>query len=498
MTSHVYIGLDLGSTSLKIAAFSGINGALLALAGAPVPWMRTSEGACQVHGREVRRLLIGLLSKVSAELGDRSRNVAAISAVGHGGGLYVIDQFGDLLDNLAVSSTDQRATHFSNLLAETRGTELLGMVGCAPWAGQPTLIASDILRKFPAKSGSISSLFFAKDYLTMLLSGVIATDYSDASTAGLLECGSWQPSELAFSVGGKEAWHVKLLAPLKNSGASIGQLRADVASLVGLPSGIPIAMGSIDLFAAMAGVGAVCPGDVAAIFGTWCVNAAIGPKQEVQSAPLHLGRAGVSNVVLLDSVNSVMYMNNSAASMANTTWLASTLQKDTKALLNAAFSSVPGANGLSYVPYINGGGDASAAILGMRAFHTQADIARAVVEGVVALHSVSLNALQDSGLQRKRLFSLGGGAGDPRLSQLLSTMLGEAIFTPGADESGARGAAMFAATSIGEIPTPMKATLNHIEPNIDEGHFYGNYLSNFEALMVEMEPVFNRTNKHLK
>jgi len=34
MLSRVYIGIDLGSTSLKIAAFSGRDGQVLALAGA--------------------------------------------------------------------------------------------------------------------------------------------------------------------------------------------------------------------------------------------------------------------------------------------------------------------------------------------------------------------------------------------------------------------------------------------------------------------------------
>jgi len=153
---------------------------------------------------------------------------------------------------------------------------------------------------------------------------------------------------------------------------------------------------------------------------------------------------------------------------------------------------------LSYMPFINGGGQNSAALLGLRAFHTRSDIARAVVEGVTALHAVSLNDLRDTGLDRKRLFALGGGAGDVRLCKLLATMLGEALYTPGADESGARGAAMFAAASIGESPIPLQKVPGRIEP-IDKEHiFYRDYLSNFKDMLADMAPVFSRSNKHLQ
>lgn len=498
MLSRVYIGIDLGSTSLKIAAFSGRDGQVLALAGAPIPWRRTNEGVCQVLGSALRGMFEELLAKVVADLGEQSKAVAAISVVGHGGGLYVVDQNGELLDDLAVSSTDQRATQFANRVSEARVMALREEVGSAPWSGQPALIAGDILRKDPSMRNHCASLFFAKDYLAMLLSGQIATDYSDGSTAGLLDVQTRMPSELAFSVAADVAFQQKLLAPLRNSGAQLGELRTEMAVLVGLSAGIPIAVGAIDLFGAMTGVGAVRPGDAAAIFGTWCVNAAIGHKQPSNSSTHHLGTAGVSNVVLLNSTDSMMYMNNSAASMANTTWFAATLQLDALSLLDAAFESVPGANGLSYMPFINGGGQNSAALLGLRAFHTRSDIARAVVEGVTALHAVSLNDLRDTGLDRKRLFALGGGAGDVRLCKLLATMLGEALYTPGADESGARGAAMFAAASIGESPIPLQKVPGHIEP-IDKEHiFYRDYLSNFKDMLADMAPVFSRSNKHLQ
>ena len=496
MASHIYIGLDLGSTSLKIAAFDGEAGTVLAQAGAAIPWQRASTGTCQVPGSVLRPLIMGLLAQVAQQLGARVADVAALASVGHGGGLYVVDAQGVLEDDFAVSSTDQRATPIANALARREALQLFSKVGTGPWSGQPSMIAADIARLNPGAFKKASTLFFAKDYVAMVLCGERATDYSDASTAGLLDSSTRRPSELAFAVANVPIWRTTLLPRLQDSGSPLGQLRPELAAYTGFPASIPVAMGSIDLYGAMAGVGATQVGDVAAVLGTWCVNAAIGADDGGMVNVLNAAAPGISNVVLLDSKQSVMYMNNSSAGMANTTWLANTLQHSTSDLLSAAFSSEPGAHGLRYVPFINGGGDASAGFLGLRAFHTPADMARAAVEGVLALHARNLSTLFFSGVPR-RLFVLGGGAGDERLSALLATMLDSSVYTPGADESGARGAAMFAASAVGHASAPLQAPLKQVEPMAGLRSFYGQYLANFEGLLADLEPVFARLNPPL-
>jgi L-xylulokinase len=124
-------------------------------------------------------------------------------------------------------------------------------------------------------------------------------------------------------------------------------------------------------------------------------------------------------------------------------------------------------------------------------------MARAAVEGVLALHARNLSALVFSGVPRRRLFVLGGGAGDERLSALLATMMDSTVYTPGADESGARGAAMFAASAVGHASARLQAPLKKVEPMAGLRSFYGEYLANFEGLLADMEPVFARLNPPL-
>lgn len=482
MPKWVYVGIDLGSTSLKIAAFDAVNGEVMAQAGASVPWERCSLGTCQVPGEKLRKIFFSLLAEVSAALSIRGCEVAAIACVGHGGGLYLVDEKGVLQDDFAVSSTDQRAKEISSELSASGGVKLFETVGCNAWSGQPVLIARHIFK--PKSPASVpNTLFFAKDYLSMLLTGVRVTDYSDASTAGLLNRNTREPAELAFVVGQSPILHKALLPALKTSGDHFGYLLPDIACSIGLPPGIPVAVGAIDLFGAMTGVGAVKEGDMAAVFGTWCVNAAIGPASGEAVKLFGANAKGVSNIVLLDSAESTMYMNNSAASMANTTWFAGITGLGVPALLDQAFCGVPGANGLRYLPYINGGPMNGAMFVGLRASHSQIDMARAVVEGVVALHVLSLRGLEAVGIKRKRLFALGGGGADKRLTSLLATMCETTVLTPGKDESGARGAAMFAARSIGQSDIALVANVHSVFPEVDSQEFYCAFLKAYAELL---------------
>ncbi|MDH4450664.1 MAG: FGGY family carbohydrate kinase [Rhodoferax sp.] len=493
MVNQVYIGLDLGSTSLKVAAFDAADGRVLAQAGAPIPWERNVQGACQVPGATVRRLVPELLSQVVLGLGQRVHDVAAMSCVGHGGGLHWVDADAQLQGDYAVSSTDQRAAAYAGAVGARRHADLFAAVGCGPWAGQPTMIAQDILKQSHATDLAGHTLMFAKDYVHLLLTGKRATDYSDASTAGLLNRRTRQPDALAFEVGGWAPWSADLLAPLQAPGTLVGHVQADMARQTGLPAGLPVAMGAIDLYGAMQGAGATQTGDMTAVFGTWCVNAAMGPQDPSFEATLPAPCPGISNVVQLDAAQACMFMNNNAASMANTSWFAAVSQQNATQLMQAAFSSVPGARGLRYVPFINGGGNASAAFVGLRSLHTQADMARAVVEGALALHARSLQQLAAAGLPIRRLFALGGGAGEVRLTQLLATMMNLPIWTPGADESGARGAAMFAAQSLGQDASGMTASLRQIAPDDTHTAFYAGFLQSFDALLKNMQPVFDHT-----
>ncbi|RYG11130.1 MAG: carbohydrate kinase, partial [Burkholderiales bacterium] len=233
MKNGIFIGLDMGSTGLKAVAFDGGTGSGLAAAGATLPFIRLPGGCCELEATAIDAALMQTLQSVASQLGQRAAQVRALSCTGHGAGLYALDSQRRLLRGRAVASTDQRAAGRARALALRHGRELFEEVGCQPWAGQPSLIAAEVLGPAPFERGEVSALLFAKDYLGLLLSGAVATDHSDASTAGLLslETGSW--SSLAVAAAGLPDRAMETLPPIVPGGTVLGALLPERAARCG-------------------------------------------------------------------------------------------------------------------------------------------------------------------------------------------------------------------------------------------------------------------------
>ncbi|RTD91132.1 carbohydrate kinase [Variovorax atrisoli] len=488
MKPNILIGIDMGSSSLKALALEAGNGRSVALSRMPLPHDRLPGGGCEVGAAAIRAALTHVLRDVAHQLGDRVSEVSAIGCTGHGAGLYALDARNELVGGRAVASTDQRADARARSLALGHGPALFADVGCQPWPGQPTVIAAELLGTDAVQRGAVRRLMFAKDYLGFLLTGEIATDASDASTAGLvsIETGTW--SQAAFDASGIADLGPRVFGPLVPSGEIVGSLRPSEAALCGLPAGIPVAMGAIDLLASMTAICAEGRSRAVSVFGTWCVNAVIGPVIEPKPA--------VAAVVNFGRGDKRLYMENSPSSMANIAWLAGVLGlPDARAVVDLAMSVPLGAGGLRFLPFVNGGGGVTAGFVGLKSHHTRGDMARAVVDAVAALHVRHIARLAACGLPVSACTVLGGGASDTRLVRLLAGLLGHPVERCADDETGARGAAIYAAMSQGidraEQGSALLAPCDTVEPDAALARAHADFNAGFNELIDTMSPVFS-------
>jgi L-xylulokinase len=485
MRTDIYIGIDMGSTGLKAVAFEAGTGVARASSGHELPFESLPGGGCELDAQAIHAALFQALRSVASQLGPRAQDVRAIGCTGHGAGLYALDAEGRLLNGRAVASTDQRAASRARALAARSGASLFADVGCAPWPGQPTLVAAELFDAQPRWRQAVRRILFAKDYLAFLLTGEVATDASDASTAGLLSLASGNWSAAAFEAAGLDIGAIQL-PPIVPSGTVIGALQPSAARDCGLAPGVPVAIGAIDLLASLRAVGAQERSQAVAVFGTWCVNAVVGPVIEPKPA--------VGAVVRFDASPRRLYLENSPSSMANIAWLARTLQFPSAAAVVDCAMSVPlGANGLRFLPFINGGGmppHASAGFVGLKAHHDRAHMARAVVDAVVALHAWHIERLAAYGLGvTEPVSALGGGARDKRMVRLLASFLGHPVERCGDDETGARGAALYAALSHGAGNVlPAHATV--MEPDAGARQAHADFRAGFGELMDALAPAF--------
>lgn len=490
MNEELLLGVDLGSTTLKAVAFEAGSGAALASSGGPLPYERLPRGGCELAESAIAAALFDALADVAAQLGPRAASLRAIGCAGHGAGLYALGADARLLRHRAVASTDQRAAARARALARTDGDSLFEEVGCGPWPGQPTLIAAQLIEEGLLRERDIARLLFAKDYVAFLLTGEIATDASDASTAGLLSLATGRPAPRALAAAGLQGMGVQAIAPVVPSGTVVGRLRTEVAARCGLPALLPVTIGSIDLLASMFAVGAAERGTPVSVLGTWSVNATTGAVREPKPP--------VGGIVDCGEPGRRLYLENSPSSMANLAWLARTLGFDgVPAVIDSAMGVPLGAGGLRFLPFINGGGPprgATAGFVGLNGEHDRRHLARAAVDAVAALHARHLGRLAACGLVAPgELTALGGGARDKRLVQLLASFVGRPVRRCGDDETGARGAARHAARSVGletaGAPGVLPVACDTVDPVALDEH--AEFFAGFNDLVDGMQAPFD-------
>ena len=69
MNSDIYIGIDMGSSGLKVVAFQETTGTTLAAAGETLPFLRLPAGACELEAAAIEGALTRALRSVASQLG---------------------------------------------------------------------------------------------------------------------------------------------------------------------------------------------------------------------------------------------------------------------------------------------------------------------------------------------------------------------------------------------------------------------------------------------
>ena len=150
-------------------------------------------------------------------------------------------------------------------------------------------------------------------------------------------------------------------------------------------------------------------------------------------------------------------------------------------LVEEAAIAPPGADGVTFLPYLQGertphrDSSLRAAFTGLSLAHSRAHLSRAVLEGVCFALRDSLEILRELGLTPNYLLLTGGGAKSAFIRQLQADVFGLPVTTVNREEGGAYGAALLAAVGAGAFPdlqTAVQRTLtrNPLAPANAENH----------------------------
>lgn len=446
------LGLDCGSTTIKAVLFRE-DGAAIAAASRRTALLNPAQGFVEEDMDELWRAAAETIRDAlqrAADSGVREK-VDAIGVTAHGDGLYLADADRRPLGN-GIQSVDSRA---HTVTAEWSVSGALDAVAAItaqrPYAYAATSLLAWIKHHQPDRYAAIGHVMFCKDWLRYKLTGVMATDPTDASTA-FTDARTQRYDPAILRILGLEAVQSALPA-IAPSSFNLSGVTTEAAAATGLETGAPVSGGMHDVTASAVGLGNLEPGVLSITAGTFSINETL--SERLIADPRWSARAGLKP-------GQWMNMSISPASSNNVDWF---LQQAYRAEWDGAASggvslwaareqelAAPATSEPPlFHPFLYGSPydtPASAAFFGLRSWHTRFDMLRAVIEGAVFNHRFHADALR-SAFPLFRACITGGGASKPRMAQLFADALGLPVDIPEATEVGALGAALVAGVGVG-------------------------------------------------
>ncbi len=480
MAAETLIGIDIGTTSLKAGLFDR-DGALLAETSASYGVDRPRPGWAE---QDPELWLRGARAALETLAG--SARAGAVRAVGvtsqvntH---LFVDAQMRPL--GPAILWQDLRATE-----AAARLDAEIGDADKRAWFGAAAPIpASSALARCawaaaeaPATWKRTAQVLAPKDYVLAELTGRAVAD--PISAVGLVGEDLDYVAPFLAAVPGAGERTPPLADPLEGAGV----VRA------GLPAaGAPVAVGTMDAWAAMFGVGAARDGDAMYLSGTSEVVGLISSERHPA--------AGV--VSFPDWRGITLHAGPTQAGGAALAWACGFFGREVGDLLALAAAERIDAQSPLFLPHLAGERapiwDASArgTFAGLRADHGPGAAALAVLEGVAFSARWVLEAVEAAGGRRAEVLRAGGGGMRSDLwAQVRADALGRPLARAAGPEAAARGAALMAGVSAGLWPDLAAAasdwarTAETFTPDPRAAALAERRFGAFRALYEAMRPV---------
>jgi xylulokinase len=373
---HLRLGIDLGTSAVKVVALDE-NNAVAAMGSAVFPTYAEMPGQAEQDPGDWLAATATAVSEVGRQLGGNW--AAQVSAVGLAGQLPTLVCMGpDGPFDRAIAWMDSRADSWASGRIDAKRRELLYQSTGMPIDGR--YLAPMFRFHCHECAHPVQVILSAKDFLCYALTGQVVTDPSTAAGYGVytLAGGGWDPALCAD-------WDLDpaLLPVVRPAQAEAGPLNAAGARLLGLPEGLPVAVGAADSVAAALAMGGANEGIVSVIMGSSTViidavtSLHLDPRRRYLMTP-HAVAGWYGREMDLLSTGSGFR------------WLGELMGWTNEELQARATASMPGANGLFFAPYLAGGEQGAlwnpelrGTLHGLALHHTAADIARAFLEGVL-------------------------------------------------------------------------------------------------------------------
>ena len=551
------LGLDYGSDSCRAVLINAADGSEAGVAVMSFP--RWTKGQyCDAGKNQFRQHPLDYIDTLEGTVRDAIRQAGAaiaakvkgiaIDTTGstpcavdvRGTPLALRQEFAENPSAMFVLWKDHTAVEEAaaiNKLAKSWGgmdyTRFEGGIYSTEWFWSKIL---RVFREDPKIAEAASSFLEHCDWMTLLLTGQKDLAAMKRSRCAMGHKAMWHQS---FEGGYPSADFLARLDPklvkireslgsrTYTSDESAGPLSAEWASRLGIPAGIPVAVGAYDAHMGAVG-GGVKPGWLVRVMGTSTCDMIVAPKTPGAEKPVRgicgqvdgsvvpgmigfeAGQSSFGDVYawfrqllmwpldsLLDGVDGIGGIDSAAKEKLK----ASMSKKILPGLEEAALKIAPETSGLTALDWLNGRRTPDAnqlltsAIMGLSLGSDAPRIYRALAEATAFGARAIVERFRDEGVAIEGIIGIGGVARkSPFIMQTIANVINMPIHIPSSDQSVALGAAMFAAVAAGlypDIPTAQKSLCAPVDriynPNAREVKIYEELYQRYKTLGAFME-----------
>ena len=497
------IGIDIGTSGTKTVLFDQ-TGVPIASKTAEYPLYQPKNGWAEQDPHDWWDAVVSTLRAVLEESGTEKAQIAGIGLSGQMHGLVMLDAEGNVLRN-AIIWCDGRSTKQCEEITARIGAKRLMEITANP--ALPGFTASKILwvrEHEPELYAKCRHILLPKDYIRYKLTGIFATEVSDASGMNLMDIPNRCWSDEILSVLEIDRG---LLADIHESYEITGSVTPEVARQTGLASNTPVVGGAGDNAAAAIGTGVVETGRAFTTLGTSGVifahsdKATIDPEGRVHTFCAAVPNAWTVMSCTLSAGGSLQWFRNNFCQAEME--VAARMGVDPYELMTEEAKKVPiGSNRLLFLPYLMGerspllDADARGVFFGLSGIHTKRDMLRAIMEGVVYSQRDCLDVLREMGIQFKEMLATGGGGKSPFWRQILADNYDCPVVTVQNSQGPALGVAILAGVGTGvyeSIPAACREILKFHEaqePRAENKKAYAPYYALYQEIYQNTKAQF--------
>ena len=479
----VIIGIDAGTSLIKTVAFTR-DGRQLADFSLPNSYSTAPRGRVEQDMARTWTDTVAAVRGLVAAVPDLASRVAAVAVTGQGDGTWLIDDDGHPVAPALLWLDSRAGDLVESIRGSDRNAALYQRTGSGLSACQQGPQLAWMQTHAPEALARARTAFHCKDWLYFLLTGQRATDPSEAS----FTCGNFRKrsfdAETAKLIGISDC--MPLFPDVVDGVVTTHPLSAAAALETGLPEGIPVSLGYVDVICNALGAGLYDPApDVGCtIIGSTGMHMRLAPSADA----VVLNPEATGYTMPFPVPGHFAQMQSNMAATLNIDWLVD-LARDLLADEGVTRSRADLIRGLDarvlvarpgdllFHPFISDAGErgpfvsheASAQFLGLRTRHGYWDLMRAVMEG---LAFAARDCYAAMGSLPRDLRITGGASRSRALGAILGAALECNVRVCGRSEAGAAGAAMIAAVATGIYPDMTACAEDWVRPclNAPQAH----------------------------